>query len=88
MASLAPPSDPPLSTACEDQGSNPFRMRVLQVSATMVTLLVTGWLCTLGAIAAIVALTVAKHVLVAILVMGLGVDAPVVRIPEKETEEE
>ena len=32
--------------------------------------------CTLGIIPAIIGLSVAKHVLVAILVMGLGVDAP------------
>jgi hypothetical protein len=37
--------------------------------------LITGWLCTFGAIAAILALMTAKHILVAILVMGLGVDA-------------
>jgi hypothetical protein len=51
-------------------------MRLLQVMATTITVLITGWFCTLGAIPAILALMVAKHVLVAILVMGLGVDAP------------
>jgi hypothetical protein len=53
-----------------------FRIRVTQVMATLITLLVTAWLCTLGAIPAIIALVAAKHVLVAILLMGLGVDAP------------
>jgi hypothetical protein len=53
-----------------------FRMRVVQVSATSITLSMTAWVCTLGAIPAILGLMVAKHVLVAILVMGLGVDAP------------
>jgi hypothetical protein len=47
-----------------------------QALATSATILVTGWVCTLGAIPAIIGLSVAKHVLVAILVMGLGVDAP------------
>jgi hypothetical protein len=50
-------------------------MRLTQVLASIVTVLVTAWLCTFGAIAAILALMVAKHILVAILVMGLGVDA-------------
>jgi hypothetical protein len=51
-------------------------MRLMQVMATIITVLATIWLCTLGAIPAILGLMVAKHVLVAILVMGLGVDAP------------
>jgi hypothetical protein len=46
-----------------------------QILATIITVLATAWLCTLGAIPAILALMVAKHILVAILVMGLGVDA-------------
>jgi hypothetical protein len=41
-----------------------------------VTVLITAWLCTLGAIPAILGLMVAKHVLVAIVMMGLGVDEP------------
>jgi hypothetical protein len=48
----------------------------MQVLASTVTALVTIWLCTFGPIPAILALMVAKHILVAILVMGLGVDAP------------
>jgi hypothetical protein len=47
-----------------------------QVTATTITILATGWLCTFGAIPAIIAVCTAKHILVAILVMGLGVDAP------------
>jgi hypothetical protein len=47
-----------------------------QASATLATLLATAWLCSLGPIPAIIALVTAKHVLVAILIMGLGVDAP------------
>jgi hypothetical protein len=51
-------------------------MRLTQIVATVVTVLATTWFCTLGPIPAILALMVAKHILVAILVMGLGVDAP------------
>lgn len=76
MAHLAPPPAPPRVVTCDDDGSRRFRLRLLQVMATMVTLLTTAWVCTLGAFPAIIALTVAKHVLVAVLMMGLGVDAP------------
>ena len=43
---------------------------------TALTVLITGWFVSMGPIPAVLALLVAKHVLVAILVMGLGVDAP------------
>jgi hypothetical protein len=45
-----------------------------QVTLTLVTILVTAWLCTLGWVAAVLSLMVAKHILVAILASGLGVD--------------
>jgi hypothetical protein len=51
-------------------------LRLTQLALTALTVLITTWCCTLGWIPAIVALVIAKHVLVAILVMGLGVDAP------------
>jgi hypothetical protein len=76
MALLAPPPAPPRVATDENDETKRFRLRLTQVTATMVTLLVTAWLCTLGWIPAIIALSVAKHVLVAILMMGLGVDAP------------
>jgi hypothetical protein len=60
----------------DNDGLRRVRLRLFQVLATTVTVLATAWLCTLGAIPAILALMVAKHILVAILVMGLGVDAP------------
>ena len=69
MAGLAPPPAPPVLSVGDNDGLHRFRMRLMQVMATI-------WLCTLGAIPAILGLMVAKHVLVAILVMGLGVDAP------------
>jgi hypothetical protein len=49
--------------------------RLWQVLLTALTILITGWFISMGPIPAILALLVAKHVLVAILVMGLGVDA-------------
>jgi hypothetical protein len=77
MAHLAPPPVPPRITTSEDERPRRhFRTRMLQVTATLATLLLTAWCCTLGAFPAVLALVVAKHVLVAILIMGLGVDEP------------
>jgi hypothetical protein len=80
MAALAPPPSPP--RIAQDDGDNlkRFNSRLLQVTAISGTVLGTGWLCTLGAIPAILGLMVAKHILVAVLVMGLGVAPP----PEDE----
>jgi hypothetical protein len=75
MASLAPPPAPP-RVALGDEGNKKLRMRLVQVMVTLVTLLVTVWLCTLGMVPGIIGVMVAKHILVAVLVMGLGVDAP------------
>jgi hypothetical protein len=76
MALLAPPPAPPQIATSDDDGARRFRLRAFQLSATMVTLLATVWVCTLGIFPAIIGLSIAKHVLVAILMMGLGVDAP------------
>jgi hypothetical protein len=76
MAVLAPPPRPPQLALQDDDGARQYRLRVTQVFATIATVLATGWACTLGVIPAIIGLSVAKHVLVAVLVMGLGVDGP------------
>lgn len=55
-----------------------LRRRLLQVSTTLLTLLVTAYFCTLGPIPAILALSVAKHVLVAVLMMGLQPLSPTI----------
>jgi len=41
---------------------------------SMVTLLITAWFMTLGPIPGIIAIVAAKHILVAILVAGLGIN--------------
>ncbi len=56
-------------------------MRLHQVTLSAVTVLVTAWCVTLGTVPAIISVSIAKHVLVAILVMGLGVDEPRRPIP-------
>ncbi len=76
MAALAPPPAPPRVVPGDNDDKKRFRMRLTQVMASMATLLGTAWVCSLGAIPAIIALAIAKHVLVAIFIMGIGVDAP------------
>lgn len=75
MALLAPPPRTPRIALGDNDDLNRVRLRMTQILSAIVTVLVTGWLCTFGAIPAILALMTAKHILVAILVMGLGVDA-------------
>lgn len=76
MSQLAPPPSPPLVALGEDDDRlRRVRMRLWQLLLTAVTVGATGWCCTLGWVPAILALLTAKHVLVAILVMGLGVDS-------------
>jgi hypothetical protein len=76
MAVLAPPPSPPRINLGGNDDLHRYRWRWTQTAATIVTVLATGWLCTLGTIPAIIGLVTAKHVLVAVLVMGLGVDSP------------
>lgn len=73
---VPPPRTPPISVGDNDDLKRlRLRLRMTQIAATTVTLLVAGWFCTFGPILAILALMTAKHILVAILMMGLGVDA-------------
>jgi hypothetical protein len=73
MSQLAPPSVPPRITLAEGDGLERLRFRLWQVFATTVTVLLTVWCVTLGPLPAIIALVVAKHVLVALLIMGLDI---------------
>lgn len=75
MALLAPPPHTPPISVGDNDDLKRLRLRMTQIAATTVTLLVSGWVCTFGPIPAILALMTAKHILVAILMMGLGVDA-------------
>jgi len=76
MAVLAPPPAPPrVAQGDSNDGVKRNRLRMTQVTVSAVTIFATAWACTLGIIPAIIALMIAKHVLVAILLMGLGVDA-------------
>lgn len=75
MAQMAPPRPPLPIALADDDGLQRLRTRTWQLVMTALTVLITAWFCTLGWVPAILALVTAKHVLVAILVMGLGVDA-------------
>jgi hypothetical protein len=50
------------------------RRNLRLISWGSITVFLTAWFCTMGPIPAILSIVVAKHVLVAILVMGLDVD--------------
>lgn len=69
-----PPLLPPLTGLDDDDGVQRVRLRLWQIGWSGVVILVTVWMMTLGWIPGIVAVLTAKHVLVAILVMGLGVN--------------
>lgn len=76
MSLLAPPPPPPPRvTLADDERRDQIHFRLWQILMTLATVLITAWCCTLGVLPAIIALMIGKHVLVAILAMGLGVDA-------------
>jgi hypothetical protein len=75
MAQLAPPPAPPFVALDGDDRLKRVHFRLWQLLLTAITIFITGWFVSMGPVPAILALLVAKHVLVAILVMGLGVDA-------------
>src|SRR5438046_1009702 len=72
MAQLAPPPPPAVTTA-DDDGMARLQFRIWQVWITLITMLVTAWFMTFGILSAIIALVVAKHVLVAIFLIGMDV---------------
>jgi hypothetical protein len=78
MALMAPPQLPPRVALADGDGDSVrrWRFRAWQMSLTVAIVFATAWFFTLGPIPGILAVMVAKHLLVAILVMGLGVDAP------------
>jgi hypothetical protein len=76
MAVLTPPPSQPVVGPGDNEGVGRYRLAVMQVLATVLTILATGWFCTMGVIPAIIALMTAKHILVAVLLVGLKVDWP------------
>lgn len=74
MALLAPPPRTPRLALDDNDDLRRLRLRMTQILASIITVLITGWFCTFGAIPAILAVMTAKHILVAILMMGLCSD--------------
>ena len=72
MAVLVPPPKSPSLSLGDGDRLRRVHFHLHLVGLTAATVLVTGWLVTLGTFPAILALVTAKHVLVAILAMGLG----------------
>jgi hypothetical protein len=75
MIQMAPPQPPPRVAIGDDDGLNRLHFRLWQIMVTAVTLLLTGWSFTLGPVPGIIAIMVAKHILVAVLVVGMDFDA-------------
>jgi hypothetical protein len=74
MATVIPPERPP--TISDDGPLKRVHFRLWQIVLTAGTILVTGWFFTLGAVPGIIALLFAKHILVAVLAMGLHLPPP------------
>ena len=74
MATVIPPLTPP--TRSDDGPLKRVHFRLWQIALTAITVLLTAWFFTFGPIPGVIALLVAKHVLVAILAMGLHLPGP------------
>jgi hypothetical protein len=60
--------------ALDERPGGHLRLNLKLIVWAAATIFITAWFCTMGPIPAVLALVVAKHVLVAILMMGAGVD--------------
>jgi hypothetical protein len=76
MAHLAPPHVPPSVALDDGDGLARIHLRLWQWWVSLLTVFATAWLITLGPIPGIIGIVTAKHILVAIFVMGIGVDSP------------
>jgi hypothetical protein len=71
MSRLLPPQSPPSITFMGNDGLYHLHFRLWQIMMSAMTVLVSGWFVTFGVIPAILSLMIAKHVLVAILMIGV-----------------
>lgn len=70
---MLPPKPPPVATG-DRPPSRRLQFRLWQVVVCALTLFVTGWCFTVHAAIGLTASFLAKHVIVAVLAMGLGLD--------------
>lgn len=73
---MAPPELPPRVALADGDGIRRVHLRLWQLTFSTITILATAWCFRLGWVPGLLAVMVAKHILVAILVWGLGVDEP------------
>ena len=74
---ISPPRSPLTVTTGGDGGSRRLQLRLRKIVFSSMTVAATAWCITLGPIPAILACAVAKHVLVAVLVMDYdAVESP------------
>jgi hypothetical protein len=71
MPQLIPPAPPPAAAIGNDDSRERLQFRLWQMLMATLTILVAVWFTTFGPVPAILAWVVAKHILVAILMMGL-----------------
>ena len=69
----SPPHLPPIVTTGGGGGSQRLQSRLRKIVISSMTIAATAWCITLGPIPGILACAVAKHILVAVLVMGYDV---------------
>ncbi len=69
-----------MDVTVDDEGLRRLHFRLWQILTATITVLLTTWFATFGVIPAIIALMIAKHVLVAILVQGLDQPRPNCRL--------
>ena len=70
MSVMAPPRVPAPVATGGGGGSQRLQLRLQKISLSTLTVVATAWCITLGPIPTVLACAVAKHVLVAVLVMG------------------
>ncbi|MGE3803470.1 MAG: hypothetical protein AB7K24_02220 [Gemmataceae bacterium] len=74
MAVIAPPRKPPFIALDDGDGMRRIQQGLFLLGWTAATVFLNAWLFTVDLAAGILGLVVAKHVLVAVLVKGLGID--------------
>jgi hypothetical protein len=71
MPQLNPPLPPPTASVGGDDSRERLHFRLWQLLMSTLTILVAVWFTTYGPVPGILAWVVAKHILVALLMMGL-----------------
>jgi hypothetical protein len=74
VANIIPPPKPPAVAAGDHVPSRRLQFRLWQVVVCSITVFVAGWCFTLHAAVGFTAAFLAKHVIVAVLAMGLGLE--------------